>query len=88
MFQLCKIIIKHTSERYFTESNVLHMGDTFFNGRYPFIDIDSGGSSSIPGKLSSRKTVSVLLKFKLKDNYFWLHFHRTIIPFYRAGSCT
>ena len=26
------------------------------------VDIDSGGSSSIPGKLLSRKTVSVLLK--------------------------
>lgn len=29
---------------YFTNSNVLHTGDTFFNGKYPFIDIDSGGS--------------------------------------------
>ncbi len=29
---------------YFTESNVLHMGDCYFNGRYPFIDIGSGGS--------------------------------------------
>ncbi|MEM5566699.1 MBL fold metallo-hydrolase [Psychroserpens sp. AS72] len=29
---------------YFTKSNVLHTGDTFFNGRYPYIDLDSGGS--------------------------------------------
>ncbi len=29
---------------YFTESNVLHMGDCYFNGRYPFIDLSSGGS--------------------------------------------
>ena len=29
---------------YFTESNVLHTGDTFFNARYPYIDISSGGS--------------------------------------------
>ena len=29
---------------YFTESNVLHTGDTFFNARYPYIDINSGGS--------------------------------------------
>jgi len=28
----------------FREANVLHLGDTFFNGFYPFIDIDSGGS--------------------------------------------
>ena len=29
---------------YFTESNVLHTGDTYFNARYPFIDLNSGGS--------------------------------------------
>lgn len=29
---------------YFTNGNVLHMGDTFFNGRYPYIDLKSGGS--------------------------------------------
>jgi cyclase len=29
---------------YFTESNVVHTGDLFFNGRFPFIDLDSGGS--------------------------------------------
>jgi len=25
-------------------ANVVHMGDTYFNGRYPFIDLSSGGS--------------------------------------------
>jgi len=29
---------------HFTKSNVTHMGDTFFNGLYPFIDTSSGGS--------------------------------------------
>ncbi len=29
---------------YFTDSNVLHTGDIFFNGKYPFIDIENGGS--------------------------------------------
>lgn len=29
---------------HFTEANILHTGDTFFNGFYPFIDIDHGGS--------------------------------------------
>jgi glyoxylase-like metal-dependent hydrolase (beta-lactamase superfamily II) len=29
---------------YFSESNVLHMGDIFFNGRYPYIDLDGGGT--------------------------------------------
>lgn len=29
---------------YFTNSNVLHTGDTYFKGRYPYIDLNSGGS--------------------------------------------
>jgi cyclase len=29
---------------WFTQSNVVHMGDNFFNGMFPFIDLDSGGS--------------------------------------------
>lgn len=28
---------------FFTTSNVVHMGDVFFNGMFPFVDIDSGG---------------------------------------------
>jgi cyclase len=29
---------------FFTKSNVVHMGDDFFNGMFPFIDVDNGGS--------------------------------------------
>jgi len=29
---------------HFTAANVVHMGDTFFNGRYPLVDLSSGGS--------------------------------------------
>ena len=29
---------------FFQQANVLHMGDTFFNGLYPFIDLESGGA--------------------------------------------
>jgi cyclase len=29
---------------YFTTSNVVHMGDDFFAGRFPFVDLASGGS--------------------------------------------
>ncbi|MGJ8662632.1 MAG: MBL fold metallo-hydrolase [Marinicella sp.] len=29
---------------HFTEANVIHAGDAFFNGLFPYIDIDSGGS--------------------------------------------
>ena len=35
---------------YFKEPDVLHAGDTFWNGIYPFIDYSTGGSidGSIP----------------------------------------
>ncbi len=29
---------------HFSRANVLHMGDLFFNGRYPLVDLSSGGS--------------------------------------------
>jgi cyclase len=29
---------------FFTSSNVVHLGDNFFAGRFPFVDLDSGGS--------------------------------------------
>ena len=29
---------------YFVKNNVLHMGDTYFAGRYPYIDLNRGGS--------------------------------------------
>ena len=29
---------------YFTNSNVIHTGDLFFKGKYPFIDTNSGGT--------------------------------------------
>ena len=28
---------------FFTGSNVVHMGDLFFSGRFPYVDLDSGG---------------------------------------------
>jgi glyoxylase-like metal-dependent hydrolase (beta-lactamase superfamily II) len=30
---------------FFSKSNVVHMGDDFFNGLFPIIDIDNGGSA-------------------------------------------
>jgi glyoxylase-like metal-dependent hydrolase (beta-lactamase superfamily II) len=29
---------------HFTKANVIHMGDTFITGRYPFVDLSSGGN--------------------------------------------
>ncbi|QXD15548.1 MBL fold metallo-hydrolase [Rhodocaloribacter litoris] len=29
---------------FFRRANVIHMGDTYFNGMYPFIDVSSGGT--------------------------------------------
>lgn len=36
---------------YFTKSNVIHMGDTYFQGKFPYIDLASGGS--IDGYIAS-----------------------------------
>lgn len=36
---------------YFPENNVIHMGDNFFSGRYPYIDIANGGD--IDGLISN-----------------------------------
>lgn len=40
---------------YFKGSNVLHMGDLLFNGRFPFIDLTSGGS--VEGYLGAVTTI-------------------------------
>jgi len=40
---------------HFKKANIIHMGDTLFNGMYPFIDTGSGGS--IQGFLSNLKNV-------------------------------
>jgi glyoxylase-like metal-dependent hydrolase (beta-lactamase superfamily II) len=44
----------------FRNANVLHMGDTFFNGIYPFIDVGSGGS--IDGMIAAADQVLPMLK--------------------------
>ena len=43
---------------HFKKSNVIHMGDTFFNGSYPFIDVDSGGS--VDGVVAAADTALAL----------------------------
>lgn len=43
---------------YFTQANVLHMGDVFFKGRFPFIDIGSGGS--INGYISAVQAAMII----------------------------
>ena len=40
---------------YFKDVNVVHMGDVFFNGRYPFIDSGSGGS--LAGFIAAQEAV-------------------------------
>ena len=44
---------------YFTKNNVLHMGDTYFSGRYPYIDLKSGGS--VDGYISAHKKALLLI---------------------------
>lgn len=43
---------------YWRRANVLHMGDTWFNGMLPFIDLDSGGS--IDGAIAAVETALAL----------------------------
>ncbi|MDN3653848.1 MBL fold metallo-hydrolase [Thalassotalea ponticola] len=40
---------------YFKQANVLHMGDLFFQGRFPFIDLNGGGS--VKGYLANIKSI-------------------------------
>ncbi|HVT45573.1 MAG TPA: MBL fold metallo-hydrolase [Thermoanaerobaculia bacterium] len=40
---------------FFSRSNVIHMGDQFFNDRFPFIDLESGGS--VEGYLANVEAV-------------------------------
>ena len=44
---------------YFKEANVLHMGDNFFNGMFPYIDIDGGGS--LQGMIASHDVALSLI---------------------------
>ena len=39
---------------FFEEANVLHMGDVFFKGSFPFIDVGSGGT--VAGYIAAMKT--------------------------------
>ena len=43
---------------HFTDVNVIHMGDTFFNKMFPYIDFASGGS--LDGYVEAQKTVLAL----------------------------
>jgi cyclase len=49
---------------FFTGSNVVHMGDLFFAGRYPFVDLGSGGS--VEGLIDDVKTVIGMLPADIK----------------------
>lgn len=40
---------------WFTKSNVVHMGDQFFNGTFPFVDTENGGS--VEGLIANVKKV-------------------------------
>ena len=40
---------------HFVNANVIHTGDIWFNGAYPFIDVSSGGS--IDGVINSIRTL-------------------------------
>ncbi|AIM59105.1 metallo-beta-lactamase [Cellulophaga lytica] len=43
---------------YFSKNNVLHMGDTYFSGKYPYIDLNRGGS--VGGYINALKKAAIL----------------------------
>ncbi len=49
---------------HFRKSDVVHMGDTYFNGFYPFIDVSSGGTAE--GVLAAAERVLALAGDKTK----------------------
>ncbi|MGB3145887.1 MAG: MBL fold metallo-hydrolase [Maribacter sp.] len=44
---------------YFMDNNVLHTGDTYFSGRYPFIDLNNGGS--VIGYIAAQKKALLII---------------------------
>jgi len=44
---------------FFLKNNVLHMGDTYFAARYPFIDLNSGGS--VDGYINAHKKALLVI---------------------------
>ncbi|MFT7081730.1 MAG: hypothetical protein ACJAT0_000197 [Nonlabens sp.] len=49
---------------YLTKSNLVHMGGIFFNGRYPYIDLPSGGS--ITRYIAAQKQILTNINEKTK----------------------
>lgn len=49
---------------HFTNANVIHTGDIFFNGFYPFIDVDHGGS--LKGMITAVDTILSLADRRTK----------------------
>lgn len=49
---------------HFTKANVIHTGDAFFNGMFPFIDLNSGGS--VNGYIAAQKRIYGMCDAKTK----------------------
>jgi len=49
---------------FFEKANAVHMGDAFFRGRYPFVDVASGGS--VQGMIASSSLALGMLKADTK----------------------
>ncbi len=49
---------------YFEEANILHMGDNFFFGMFPYIDVDGGGT--LAGMIAAHDTALSLINAETK----------------------
>lgn len=47
---------------FFKTANILHTGDIFFNGRYPFIDLEGGGD--LDGYIAAQETLAAMIDDK------------------------
>jgi len=55
VFHLAKAHTDGDSAIHFREINVIHAGDTFFNGLFPYVDLDSGGT--VAGYLAAQMKI-------------------------------
>lgn len=76
---------------YFPNNNVLHIGDVVFQGKYPFIDVSSGGS--VDGYIAAIKKALLLINddtiiipgHKAKTNKAELKEYLAMLEYVRAG---
>jgi hypothetical protein len=71
---------------HYTKANVLHMGDVFFNGTYPFIDVSTGGNINGMIAGADRALAMTNARTKIVPGHGPLSDHAGLLT-YPAGHC-